>query len=241
MCCYFNVSITFDNDLIKRTIFDAISNKSVGYVCAVERNTMHQSQINETYKKIINSSLINICDGSFVAKVISWKYDGKFRPFPMPDLFLEFIHLKKYKQIFIGNTNEILSGLKNELKRIDPRPGIMKFQVLPFKDVNEFDYDAIGSMINKYSPDIIWVSLGAPKQEIFMNKLENHLEKGIMFGVGAAFNFYSGVKGQKRAPKIMRSLKLEWLHRIFQDPKKNLKRNISFLLLIPSLLFKFRK
>ena len=63
---------------------------------------------------------------------------------------------------------------------------------LPFMPVENFDYQSIANKINKIEPDIIWVSLGAPKQEIFMNKIKPLLNHGVLFGIGAAFNFYIG-------------------------------------------------
>ncbi len=55
-------------------------------------------------------------------------------------------------------------------------------------------------MINDDEPDIIWVSLGAPKQEKFMNLLLPYLNKGVMFGFGAIFNVYAEMPNLKRAP-----------------------------------------
>ena len=72
-----------------------------------------------------------------------------------------------------------------------------------------------------------------------MSLLQKHLSQGVMFGFGAIFNFYSGVKGQERAPNFFLDYKLEWLYRIFQEPKKNIQRNLKFLKLVPFLIFKY--
>ena len=62
--------------------------------------------------------------------------------------------------------------------------------------------------------DIIWVALGAPKQEIFMNRLKPHLKKGVAIAIGAAFNFYSGMAdAPQRCPEWMRKCHLEFVHR----------------------------
>ena len=55
-------------------------------------------------------------------------------------------------------------------------------------------------------------------------------------GVGAAFNFFSGEKKLRRAPLIFRKLSLEWLFRLFQEPKKILKRQVFNLFFIPLIL-----
>lgn len=117
----------------------------------------------------------------------------------------------------------------------------MPFVELPFRSVDEFDYKSIAADINNYRPDIIWVSLGAPKQEFFMNRLLPFLERGVMFGFGAIFNFYSGVGSVKRAPAWMRRLKLEWLYRAIEEPKKNIPRYLRFIKLLPRLIKEEKK
>ena len=128
----------------------------------------------------------------------------------------------RYRQFFLGNTPEVLSGLKDNLSKIDPEIKNMRFETLPFRKVDEFDYQGIAQMINEDKPDIIWVSLGAPKQEMFMNR--------------AIFNFNAGVGNVKRAPDWMLKLKLEWLHRAFEDPKKNVPRYWNFIKTLPRLI-----
>ena len=75
-------------------------------------------------------------------------------------------------------------------------------------------------MINADNPDIIWVSLGAPKQEMFMSRLKPYLKRGVMFGYGAIFNFNAGVGAVRRAPKLMLRMRLEWLYRAFAHPRR---------------------
>lgn len=107
----------------------------------------------------------------------------------------------------------------------------------PFLDVNDFNYKEIADRINKAEPEIIWVGLGAPKQEIFMHKLLPYIDSGIMIGVGAAFNFYSGNKSLKRAPGFFRKYNLEWLYRALQEPKRIIPRQIRSAYYLPQIFF----
>jgi N-acetylglucosaminyldiphosphoundecaprenol N-acetyl-beta-D-mannosaminyltransferase len=102
---------------------------------------------------------------------------------------------------------------------------------------DSFDYISIAALINKQNPDIIWIGLGAPKQEVFMHHLLPHINKGLMIGVGAAFNYYSGLSEFKRAPDFMINLHLEWLFRAFQEPKRIIKRQLKNLLYLPLIIF----
>ena len=117
----------------------------------------------------------------------------------------------------------------------------MSFSELPFRKVEDFDYKSIAENINNDNPDIIWVSLGAPKQEFFMANLLPYLNRGVMFGVGAVFNFNAGTGHVKRAPLWMRRLKLEWLYRAFEEPQKNIPRYWNFIKILPSLIISEKK
>ena len=128
--------------------------------------------------------------------------------------------MKRYRQFFMGTSMEILQALQKNLVEMDPAIENMVFYELPFRDVEDFDYPAIAELVNRDNPDIIWVALGAPKQEIFMSKLQPYLNRGVQIAVGAAFKFYSDLD-EKRAPLWMRRSKLEFLYRIYSDPKKH--------------------
>jgi N-acetylglucosaminyldiphosphoundecaprenol N-acetyl-beta-D-mannosaminyltransferase len=112
----------------------------------------------------------------------------------------------------------------------------MQFIELPFKKVEEFDYPAIAKTIEADGADIIWVALGAPKQEYFMHYLKPHLSHGVMIAVGAAFKFFSGT-AEKRAPRWMVKAHMEFIFRICQAPKKQLKRCGWIVATLPTLLF----
>ena len=116
----------------------------------------------------------------------------------------------------------------------------MTFYELPFCSVEEFDYPAIAEMVKKARADIIWVALGAPKQEIFMSRLKPYLDRGVMIAVGAAFKFFSGVEA-KRAPEWMVRMHLEFVYRIFREPKKQLRRCWNIISTLPKLLIEEKR
>jgi len=98
---------------------------------------------------------------------------------------------------------------------------------------------AIVERINCARPDILFVALGNPKQEIWFNRNRFRLQVPVTIGIGGTFEFVAGTV--KRAPVWIQRLGLEWLHRIFQDPWRLWKRYLvdaySFgLLLLPPLL-----
>lgn len=233
---YFNVFLEFDKDALDRRVFGTIKNGGKGYVCSVESNNLTVANTDPCFLQVINGALVNNCDGSVLAKILGRIHHKPLSSYIGADIFMKYIGMKKFRQFFLGNTVEVLCGLKANLSCIDPSISDMRFETLPFKDVEDFDYEGIAKMINDDNPDIIWVSLGAPKQEMFMARLEPYLNRGVMFGFGAIFNFNAGVGDVRRAPKWMLRLRLEWLHRAFEQPKKNIPRYWRFIKILPGLV-----
>lgn len=96
-------------------------------------------------------------------------------------------------------------------------------------------------MLNAAQADVIWVGLGSPKQDLWMHAYRESLNAPLLIGVGAAFDFLSGVKSQ--APQWMQQRGLEWLYRLIQEPRRLWKRYLVYnavfvFLLIRSLLFR---
>jgi N-acetylglucosaminyldiphosphoundecaprenol N-acetyl-beta-D-mannosaminyltransferase len=223
----------------KNEIKSIINSRQSGYICLVNANIVSHSQKFQPYRKVINDSICNVCDGSIIALLFNKMNKDSVSSYPGPDLFIEYIQCQKYKHAFIGSSNAVLESLKNRLTVLNPDIKESLFYSPPFvSDVNEFDYSEISDLVNQHKSDIIWVSLGAPKQEFFMHEMLSHVEKGVMIGVGAAFDFYSGYGNFKRAPKWMRAINLEWLYRVVKEPKKTLKRLANEIFWITKSLVK---
>jgi N-acetylglucosaminyldiphosphoundecaprenol N-acetyl-beta-D-mannosaminyltransferase len=115
----------------------------------------------------------------------------------------------------------------------------LHFMEVPFRKVEEFDYVSIAKEINDLKPNYIWVSLGAPKQELFMSNLLPHINQGAMLGVGAALNYFTGQV--KDIPNWAKKLHLIWLYRIFTEPKKQLKRCKEIAIVLPKMYTEEKK
>lgn len=86
----------------------------------------------------------------------------------------------------------------------------------------EGDSADIIERINAAKPDLLFVALGNPKQELWMGRNAARLNVPVMIGVGGTFNFIAG--RVKRAPKWMQRTGLEWIYRISQEPGRLWKR-----------------
>jgi len=179
--------------------------------------------------------MFSICDSSWVPIFLKWIYGIKREHYCGSMIFKDIIESKQYRQFFMGTSTEVLTALKGNIAQMDPKIAEMTFYELPFCNVEDFDYPAIAEMVNRDNPDIIWVALGAPKQEIFMSKLNPYLKRGVQIAVGAAFKFYSGLE-EKRAPEWMRRMHLEFVYRIFAEPKKQWRRCRQIVCTLPGIL-----
>lgn len=238
---YFNVEIEFDREKVESTVLDAIEKGTPGYVCAIESNNLTVANKNPKFMEVVNSALVNQCDGSVLAKILGHIHHRPFDSYIGGDLFDKLVRMKRFRQFYLGSTPEVLAGLKKNMTATDPQIDDMQFVSLPFLKVEDFDYAGIAKMINDDNPDIIWVSLGAPKQELFMARLLPYLKRGVMFGYGAVFNFRSGVGPVRRAPKWMRQIRLEWFYRACEEPKKNVPRYWGFIKILPRLIIEERR
>jgi N-acetylglucosaminyldiphosphoundecaprenol N-acetyl-beta-D-mannosaminyltransferase len=96
----------------------------------------------------------------------------------------------------------------------------------PFRPLSKLEDEEIVAMINRAAPDVLWVGLGAPKQEHWMHEHKNRLNVPVMVSVGAAFDMLSGRKRQ--APRWMREHGLEWLFRLLQEPGRLWRRYLIY-------------
>ena len=216
-----------------------IKGDNPAYCCAINANILVECFTNDSYQNVITNASFNICDGINVKRIYNYTQKNKVELYPGPDMFIDVISNRgmSCSHFFLGGQHKVLNGLLHKLKYefedIDIRGSFSP----PFLDVSEFDYSSIAKRINDSNADIIWIGLGAPKQEIFMSNLLPHINRGLMVGVGAAFNFYSGLSEFKRAPDFMVNLHLEWLFRAFQEPKRIIKRQLKNLLYLPLIFF----
>ena len=133
-----------------------------------------------------------------------------------------FYKLHDVKHFLYGSTEDTLNKVVIKAKRSYPAIKIVGSYSPPFRKLTNKEKDEIISLFKRISPDIIWVALGAPKQELFMHEMSRELSPGVMIGVGAAFNYFTG--DLKRSPPWLRKFGLEWLCRLFTEPSRLTRR-----------------
>lgn len=128
------------------------------------------------------------------------------------------------QMFFLGSQNLILERMRNRLEQEFPSLKIAGMESLPFRALTPAEDDAIVETINKSGAGLVFVSLGCPKQEIWMSRHKGRI-KAVMIGLGGAFPVYAGI--QKRAPRWVRTVGLEWAYRLLQEPRRLWKRYLT--------------
>jgi len=185
------------------------------------------------YRKMLNSAAFVFPDGAPVAAYMRKHGFEGARRVAGPDFMEKMFELTSdgsLSHFFFGSTEETLAGLKENLEKKYPGLDVRGYYSPPFGNVSDKEDEEMIRMLNESGADIIWVGLGAPKQEKWMARHKKRV-KGLMMGVGAGFDFHGGVV--KRAPVIMQKLGLEWFYRLLSDPRRLFLRymttNIRFI------------
>lgn len=237
---YFNIRYEFDRNEVGKAIAVAVAEGTSGYICVADGVILNTVNRDPDYCRVVEGAMFSICDSSYVPIYLRWIYGIHREQYCGSQIFMDIVGGCRYRMFFMGTSQEILDGLKANLQKFNQEIAGMTFYELPFCSVDAFDYPAIAEMVKKDGADIVWVALGAPKQEIFMSRLKPFLDKGVMIAVGAAFKFYSGIEA-RRAPDWMVKMHLEFVYRIFCEPKKQLRRCWGIISTLPRLLIEEKK
>lgn len=138
--------------------------------------------------------------------------------------FLTIANDKKYKSFFYGDTNETLVKLVAKLNNQYPGHQTVGTFSPPYRGLSKKEENDIISMINETKPDVLWVALGCPKQDIWIYNFKKRLHVPVAVGIGAIFNFLAGTV--KRSPDWVAKMGVEWLWRFLQEPKKLWRRDL---------------
>ena len=123
-----------------------------------------------------------------------------------------------YRHYFLGSTDETLARMRAAAESRFPGIEICGSCSPPFGPALFDELPAIAQRVNEARPDVVWVGLGAPRQEQWMHAARPLLEAPLLLGVGAVFEFAAGTK--RRAPGWMQGAGLEWAYRLLLEPRR---------------------
>ena len=202
-----------------------IRDKGQGYVCVCPASTIVECTRDDAVREAVNAAYLATPDGM----PLVWM--GKIKGFRNisrvygPDLMSRFLGLAEkggYSNFFYGSEVGVLKKLRDNLHRRFPDLKIAGEYSPPFRPLTPEEDKEVIDIINRSSPDIVWVAIGNPRQEVWMAEHLGKIKVPVMIGIGAAFDFLAGVKLQ--APPFVRNSGFEWLFRLVTEPKRLWKR-----------------
>lgn len=203
------------------------------FVAVTGMHGIAESLQNTNFRQALNAADLVVPDGM----PLVWL--GRLRGYPLrqrvtgSELMDAFCREsgKAYRHFFYGGGPEVAERLARVLHE---KHGIVVVGTYtpPFHPLSEAERKELASILEKTSPDVLWVGLSTPKQENWMHEQRYRLRVPVMLGVGAAFDMNSG--NSRRAPKWMQELGLEWLFRLASEPRRLWRR---YLITIPKAVW----
>lgn len=195
------------------------------YVCITGVHGIMESQRDQRLREIYNAAGLVTPDGMPLVWISRWRgMRGTTRVYG-PDLMLALCERSQaagYRHFFYGGHDGVPERLAQRLEKRYPGLSVAGTHSPRLLATTEGESEEVISRINDTKPDIVWVGLGTPKQEHWMAQHVDRLTASVLIGVGAAFDFHSGLKRQ--APRWMQRSGLEWLFRLGQEPRRLWRR-----------------
>lgn len=224
------VSIT-DYDGVLAAIDDAVASRAPIYICCTPASSLIYARDDAALASALRDAAIVSPDGMGVvhaARLLGEEISDRVYG---PDL-MEF-HCKRAASagtpIFLygGHDDEALAKLQSTLAERFPGLPIAGAYSPPHRDLTDQETMDVTAQINESGAEVVWVGIGSPKQELWMQTMRGVLAPPVLVGVGAAFDFFAGRVAQ--APGWMQRASLEWLYRVIQDPLRLGRRYLATL------------
>lgn len=228
MKAYFDRIFTGTADAFSLLADTALLNQQKMFIVTANPEILMQAEKDPAIgDMLLQSDTTVIPDGISVVKAMqSSGYDVKERITGV-DLAEHLLHTAGKNSLsvyLLGAAEDVVSTLAKKMKLAYPK------MTIQYKNGYDGDKDEIFEKIKQAQPDLILVALGAPAQDMLIQKHIADFEKGVFIGVGGSFDVLSGKK--KRAPKLFIRTNTEWLYRILREPSR-LKRfydsNVKFM------------
>ncbi|NIM96328.1 MAG: WecB/TagA/CpsF family glycosyltransferase [Anaerolineales bacterium] len=227
------------------TIQGWIDNREPHYVCVTPAHSIMECYNDPALRPIFNHSGLTTPDGMSIVWLLKLNGHRHVERVYGPDLMHAVCKHSLnhgYRHYFYGGTPGVVEDLETTLKEQYPGLKVVGSYSPPFGALDKEEEDQITDHIKTANPDILWVGISSPRQEIWMAEHLSTLNVPVLIGVGAAFDFLSGRKPQ--APKWMQRSGLEWLFRLTNEPGRLWRRYLRyplFLFLVIAQLLGLKK
>ena len=213
------VGVGFDNVTMAEALEKArtlLQNNETCYCVTPNAEIAYEAMKSPELTALLNDAALVLPDGAGVvlaSKILGTPLKEKVAGVDFADRLMEIMAEEGYRLYLLGSKPGV-AELAAE-KMLEKHPGLT---ICGMADGYFKDEDAVVEKINASGADILFVCLGAPKQEYFMQKHRDALRVRMMLGLGGTLDSFAGTV--KRAPKWMIRMNLEWFYRLLKEPKR---------------------
>lgn len=226
------------------SIVELSQTKKSSYVCVTNVHMLVEAHNSKEFAEVVNGADIATPDGFPVARGLGWLHKT-FQPrvagMDLITSLFERSEKDSLKIFLYGSSEEVLKRIKQKTQIEYPNLNIVGSISPPFRFLENKEKTLIVDEINEHNPDFVFVALGCPKQERWMAEHKD-LVNSCMIGLGGAFPVYAGTV--TRAPEWVQRHGLEWLFRLYKEPKRLWRRysytNTKFIMLFTAQLIRKR-
>jgi N-acetylglucosaminyldiphosphoundecaprenol N-acetyl-beta-D-mannosaminyltransferase len=229
-----HVSVT-NLDRTVETLADWIDAGERQLVCVSDMNALLHARADARLTEVYNTSGLTVPDGMPLVWAGRRAGFGEMGRVAGPDLLERVLAEaadRGWTQYFYGGAEGVAEELRERFQNRHPALKVVGVECPPYRALTAAEDAGTVARMNEARPDIVWIGLGAPKQERWMADHRDRLNAAILIGVGAAFDFHTG--RLDRAPGWMQRAGLEWSYRLYKEPRRLWKR---YVLGIPRFLF----
>lgn len=213
------MGVNFDNVTMEEAMDNArqiLEGSETVYVVTPNSEIVYEAMHDENLMDLLNAASMVLPDGAGVvlgSKILGTPLKQKVAGVEFADHLMDVL-IEKHKKLYLLGSKPGVAEMAAE-KMIQKHPGLM---ICGMADGYFKDEAAVVQKVNASGADVLFVCLGAPKQEIFMQNHKDELNVKMMIGLGGSLDSFAGTV--KRAPRWMIQLNLEWLYRLLKEPKR---------------------
>lgn len=212
-----------DSDETLAIIKEIIQGKNPAQIVTLNAEIAYNAQHDRNLSELINTARLVTPDGIgiiWAARILGYKFRERVTGIDLVYSLCKVAAQEGYRVYLLGASPGIAKAAGEKLINKYPNLNICGTQHGYFRPQ---EHNFLVAEIKKSAPDILFVGLGAPKQEYWIKENLQELDVPVCIGIGGSFDVIAGVK--KRAPSVFIKLNLEWLYRLASEPKR-IKRQL---------------
>jgi N-acetylglucosaminyldiphosphoundecaprenol N-acetyl-beta-D-mannosaminyltransferase len=199
-------------------VMELAMKKKPSYICLANVHMTIEAYNDQSVLKQVDNATLVLPDGKPIAmacNILHGKKQERISGMDFTPRLLEKANKNKLSVFVYGSTDNIITAFKEKINTNYPAIHFAGAISPPFRPLNDDEMKIDIEKINQSEANIVLMSLGCPKEGKWMSEVSDKIN-AVLIGIGGALPVVAGI--QKRAPKWMQNMALEWLYRLMQQP-----------------------